>query len=305
MKKAPLLVTGAHRSGTTWVGKMLAEAPPLVYVHEPFNPENGALFSALGTDRWFPFAPDAGEDWYRSELDRICRLRYPLLRSLREVDSGAALRRVAREALQYFGHRMRGRRALLKDPIAVFSAEWIARRFGAQVLVCIPHPAAFAGSLKVKGWTFPFRHLRDQPQLMDGLLSSYRSEIENFAETERDIVEQAGLLWTLIYSVVRRYQQRHDDWIFVRHEDLARSPVKSFRKLYDELGLDFNDEIRRTIERHSDSQNPVEAESVGKIQRDSRALIYSWQDRLTQEEITQVRRRTAPVASHFYSDDDW
>ena len=34
----PILVTGAHRSGTTWVGKMLALAPGVAYVHEPFNP---------------------------------------------------------------------------------------------------------------------------------------------------------------------------------------------------------------------------------------------------------------------------
>ena len=34
----PILVTGAHRSGTTWVGKMLALAPGVAYLHEPFSP---------------------------------------------------------------------------------------------------------------------------------------------------------------------------------------------------------------------------------------------------------------------------
>ena len=32
-----VLVTGAHRSGTTWVGRTLAHHPSCVYVHEPFN----------------------------------------------------------------------------------------------------------------------------------------------------------------------------------------------------------------------------------------------------------------------------
>ena len=45
----PILVTGAHRSGTTWVGKMLALAPGVGYVHEPFNPR----FSAGRFDRYF------------------------------------------------------------------------------------------------------------------------------------------------------------------------------------------------------------------------------------------------------------
>ena len=35
--KRPILVTGAHRSGSTWTGKMLALAENAYYLHEPFN----------------------------------------------------------------------------------------------------------------------------------------------------------------------------------------------------------------------------------------------------------------------------
>ncbi len=31
----PILVTGTHRSGTTWVGKMLAAGPSTAYISEP------------------------------------------------------------------------------------------------------------------------------------------------------------------------------------------------------------------------------------------------------------------------------
>lgn len=33
----PILVTGIHRSGTTWVGKMLAAGAHTAYVSEPLN----------------------------------------------------------------------------------------------------------------------------------------------------------------------------------------------------------------------------------------------------------------------------
>ena len=33
----PILVTGAHRSGTTWVGKMLAADADTAYISEPMN----------------------------------------------------------------------------------------------------------------------------------------------------------------------------------------------------------------------------------------------------------------------------
>ena len=37
----PILVTGAHRSGTTWVGRVLAAADtPVGYIWEPFNPRH-------------------------------------------------------------------------------------------------------------------------------------------------------------------------------------------------------------------------------------------------------------------------
>ena len=33
----PILVTGAHRTGTTWVGRLLAAAPAVAYISEPLN----------------------------------------------------------------------------------------------------------------------------------------------------------------------------------------------------------------------------------------------------------------------------
>ena len=43
MKKInkPILITGCHRSGSTWVGKMLSLPVRVIYVSEPFNPGYG------------------------------------------------------------------------------------------------------------------------------------------------------------------------------------------------------------------------------------------------------------------------
>ena len=35
--RRPILVTGSHRSGTTWVGKTIALSPSVTYIGEPFN----------------------------------------------------------------------------------------------------------------------------------------------------------------------------------------------------------------------------------------------------------------------------
>ena len=35
--RRPILVTGGHRTGTTWVGKMLAASGEAAYISEPLN----------------------------------------------------------------------------------------------------------------------------------------------------------------------------------------------------------------------------------------------------------------------------
>lgn len=75
----------------------------------------------------------------------------------------------------------------MKDPIAIFSVEWLVELFEFRTIVTIRHPAAFAGSLKVKNWTFPFSHFLNQPPLMDGPLSKFSEEISEFSKRERGI----------------------------------------------------------------------------------------------------------------------
>ena len=41
----PILVTGSHLSGTTWVGRMIAVSPCVAYLHEPFNLNSNQLDS--------------------------------------------------------------------------------------------------------------------------------------------------------------------------------------------------------------------------------------------------------------------
>jgi hypothetical protein len=49
----PILVTGAHRSGTTWVGRMLALVPGVEYIHEPFNPVGPAGICNARFDHYY------------------------------------------------------------------------------------------------------------------------------------------------------------------------------------------------------------------------------------------------------------
>lgn len=304
---SPILVTGSHRSGTTWVGKTLAQDPNLVYIQEPFNVNYPQPLAGFEPDYWYKYVHDSDKAIIRSALQRVFELKYPLRVNLQKSASLTEKRHAVAETVRFTVRRWRGLTPLMKDPLALLSAPWIAKTFGVAVLVMIRHPAAFSGSLKKKDWAFPFDDLLSQTVLMEEKLSGYRSEIKHFVRHEQDIVDQAALLWKILYDIVSDYREHHPDWIFVRHEDLARSPVEEFGKLFDSLELSYSDEIRNYVAYHSGKKasHPPQNVEGNNLVRNSQSVVKNWKQRLTKDEIERVRKRTHPVASQFYDDADW
>ena len=149
--RRPILVTGAHRSGTTWVGQMLAVAPAVVYIEEPFHIVHDSGTCGAQFAKWFTYICTENEAEFATHLRKTTTLRYNLRRKIQSSHEMAELRDGIREAARFWWYRMGGARPLLKDPIAIFSAEWLATTFGTDNIVLIRHPVGFAGSLKSRG----------------------------------------------------------------------------------------------------------------------------------------------------------
>ncbi|MCB8954575.1 MAG: sulfotransferase [Ardenticatenales bacterium] len=300
----PILVTGAHRSGSTWTGKMLALAPRVAYIHEPFNMDYAHPGKCTAHFPYrFTYITTENEAAYRQPLRRTIGLHYNVWP---EVRQRGQLWPPLRDTLGFGAMRLRRYRALVKDPMAVFSAAWLAQRFDMAVVVVIRHPAAFAGSIKRFGWHSPFHDLLAQPLLLRDWLHPFAAEMQ--AAAAWDIVDQAALMWQLVYTVVRGCQERYPHWIFVRHETLSRRPEAEFAALYARLGLPFSPAIAAQIRAHTSPQNPASApagESAPGLKLDSRANIWNWRQRLTAAEIARVRARTETLAGHFYDAADW
>jgi Sulfotransferase family len=300
VSKKPILVTGAHRSGTTWVGKMLALASGVGYVHEPFNPR----FSAGRFDRYFTVVTRENEARYAPELERALTFRYELGTRLRRRRRPKDVARTLRDFARVQTVRLRHPRPLMKDPIALLSAEWLAQRFDMDVVVLIRHPAAFASSLKRLGWRHSFATFLDHGRVPE-VIRPYEDEIRSQAQEPGDILEQASLLWRLLYDAVASYRDRHDDWVFLRHEDVSLEPMSGFERLYERLDLELTDPVRAEIERASAAGNPSQPPTPHAVAIDSAASLGRWRDELMREEIETLRERTSDVWPRFYSDEDW
>lgn len=310
-RRRPILVTGAPRSGTTWVGRMLAEAPGVVYVHEPFNPEHPPHpgVSRVRIRRWFAYVTAENEAEVYSSLRNTVGLRCDLPAALRAVRSPADLRRIVHDLRRFRASRREGAVVLLKDPLAVFSTAWLASRFDMRVVVMVRHPAAYASSFLRLGWRHPFADFLAQPLLMRDLLAPFEAEIRDHAASPRPPLDQAILLWRLIYATVRRFRTEHPEWTFLRHEDVARDPLPAFERLYGALGLVLTDTVRTRIAQFSSPANPAEAAiPIGARQSlmlHSAASVENWKRRLTADQIETVRIGTRDVAAAFYGDADW
>ncbi|HEX2027137.1 MAG TPA: sulfotransferase [Nitriliruptorales bacterium] len=303
----PVLVTGTHRSGSTWIGGMLALSPRVHYVHEPFNPLHRRSWLRTPPHHRFFHQPPDRPGLYAEDLSRIVALRPPLLAIASRRYSPRHLGRVAEEAVEAWRARRRGARALIKDPLALLLAEWIARSSDSMVVVTVRHPAAFASSVKRLGWRLPLRYLLEQPALMAGDLRPFRAELERAASHDIDVIDHAILVWRVLNSVVHRYQNDHPDWNVVRYEDLADDPLGGFEDLYRRVGLEWSPDIRRAIAAANASGNVAEVAvgDPGGTRRDSGRAMWTWLHRLTVEEINRVCTGTADVWRWWYEESDW
>jgi sulfotransferase family protein len=302
---APILVTGTHRSGTTWVGKMLAADALTAYISEPLNVLHRPGVFRVPVRHWYQYICEDNGSEYLPAFEDLLEFDYHLWDEIRSLRSRRDFLRMGRDFLIFYNGLMRGQRVLLKDPFAVFSTPWFARHLNCKIVTTIRHPAAFASSLKRLNWFFKFQDLMDQPLLMRDHLEKYREEMQSMKA--EDVIGQSALLWKMIYYVVYETHQQNPDFIVVRHEDLSRDPVAGYRDLYQLLDLEFTPRVEKNILNSSSSENPVELsrKKVHGFKLDSRANISVWKKRLSAEEIDRIRKITEGTSALYYSDAEW
>ncbi|MEQ8711498.1 MAG: sulfotransferase [Cyclobacteriaceae bacterium] len=305
----PILVTGIYRSGSTWLGKMISQAPNVKYYGEPFNPINSRVYGIK-----FPIP------FYRlSQKDDI------ILQKLKNAvginkDVETLISRLAIndgffnnivKLYRYQDALIKGSNAvpLIKDPFALFSADTLAQKLDCRVVVIIRHPAAFVHSVQRMNWGFNFNWFLSQTRLMDDLISPFEEELiaRKKKGYNKSVTESTCLIWSIFHYVINHYQNENKNWVFVRHEDLSFEPLAQYKLIFDGLGLIMTDRVIDAIVSSSNSSNQVEASpnQAFELKRDSKANIQTWKNHLAKSEIDLIRERTEEISRLWYSESDW
>jgi hypothetical protein len=304
---SPILVTGAHRAGTTWVGKTLAMAPGVAYIHEPFNLKHRPGVCNIPINKWYTYISEQNSKQFYDPIEKMLEFRYDIGAELGALKSFYDFGRMMRDIVKISYLRLFRPKPLVKDPFALFSAEWYSRVFNTKVVIVVRHPAAYVSSIMKKNWYFPFEHWSTQSFLLHDLLTPFADEIREYACGSHSLLDQAVLLWKTTHYVVDKFRAMYPSWLVVRHEDLCRDSVHMYKSVFKTLRLTWTSKVDQFVADTTNSGNPVSSEdpSVFNVRRDSESTINVWKKRLDREQIHYIRKETEIISDYFYDDVDW
>ena len=274
-RAAPILVTGAIRSGTTWVGETVGRSPALEYIWEPFNPLVRAWPHA-DVPHFFTGPYDA-----QPLVDDIATALVSLRSRGRPLGHPESTAREVRRRLRFAAARRAHRTALLKDPLAVLLARHLEDRFGFRVVLTVRHPAGFVASCLRLGWDYDFENLLAQPLLMERL-KPWREEMEATVGRRGPMLDRVTLLWRVIHGALAAGDLAPAAPYLVSYEEAVEDPSATFRALFDHLGLVVPPGLEAAAAAGADP---------------SRA--HAWRAQLTADDIARVRLLTRPEAERW------
>ena len=272
----PLLITGSHRSGSTWIGRVIEKSDEFIYLEEPTS-LNDIPDSLPSINYWFQYIKDSDEE---------------MIKDLFTLNQNAI---------------SQNKKALFKDPLAFFSIDTFIDKLNADILISVRHPAAFVSSLKRLGWGHDFNHFLEQEELMDTYLYPYRNQIKDFAKKEKDIIDQGILLWNIINTNTIKFKQKYPKIYTVTHEDLSLNPISEFKRIFDYFNIQFTSETNQYLLDTTNKNNATEAQNnvAHQLHRDSKANILNFKTRLTEEEIKRIKIGTETISHVFYDQKYW
>lgn len=241
-----IIVTGLHRSGTTFMGELIARATSAAVINEPLNVGEGIKEAKnwyYNEDNLF-----TSFEQYRSSL-RSLNLKYkpPIIWTRKHVYKhliGSRSRLLLRYA-RLLRLMNRDMQILVKDPFCLFLANQFLSH-GDKVVVCTKEPSKYIASLKKQQWYFNFEEFAQHMQLQNteafaphGIIS------QNKINTLED---NAAKLWYLAFDFLLTVNAKNALFINVERLDIPEYRYLKFLQLSEYLGVKTN-----TIDRSYES----------------------------------------------------
>lgn len=309
----PLIITGLHRSGTTWIGKIIEETGQVSVLHEPMNLQHGLR----GIPCWYPYhpgghpTPEAAP--YADQVEQLFSeffkgsARYvrshpkaPLHRKLARALFGSNMERSYRAAIKAQSTRP----VCLKDPFCLFLLPHLIERYNARVAITVRHPGALLVSMRRMKWTPHLSTLQSQPDLMR-LYGDTEADALAAKSPLHDEIHQHSLFWKIAYKLSRHLKERYPENVcLIRHEDLSHGSEPALDTLLDHFRIGEGREQALAFVKNSTSGKVVAPKSgvLHEFSRDGSRITSYWKEKLSREEQTLLVSMAGPELDHHYQD---
>ena len=284
------VVTGMHRSGTTFVGKILDACDDLAVFHEPFNRH----FGLKGIAKNYPAVDDGYESYATDLLSRLARLEK--MQFVSDCQKDSAIKAVVRKVIggkseqQWRRIRMtnkfRAKTLVLKDPFLSLSTQTLTTNLEYKVVFLCRHPVAVWSSIQQMDWRMDLGNFFGE----DFPLSEADSEIERFCQ---------------VWSVLNAHNMSiaNPNFLFVTHEALCLTPQAEFERIFNHLGIAFTQRPRaRLNEMSSGATADKKGAKLHQFKRNSAEIIHAWKRKVPQHEQDYIltHAQVRPLVNQLY-----
>lgn len=281
--KPTALIISLPRSGSSWVGEILASADNALYLREPLTQsskepiERGTVFEVDPSN-----PPEVYE--YFAEM---AFMGLPLFGP-----------NIVRHPAKWMSLYQRSNRHVVIKEVNPLALNWLLTRFTPRVIFLVRHPAAVALSFRKLGWTQVSYHegnLHSQPASQDVLSR----------DDGTDFWERLGAFQGRVLKETMEVLRGYSDYRVVLYENLCVAPSKTFCDLFEFAGLRWNTKIEKLIEIKS-KQNPVSKNgSPFTTTRDSQSMINAWKHQISAKNLHQLQEAYLSYNVHLYPPEDW
>lgn len=252
-----VLLAGTVRSGTTWTSAVINYNNAYRYMFEPFYPD----LECCNHFRPRPFLLPENRDPV-------------LLTQAGAIFSG----RVRHQRVDQFNKRTLCRKRLIKVIHCNLMLKWIRTHFPEmKIVLLVRHPCAVVHSLLRLGWDPALKHLLCQENLMSGILSPFRTEMERAASP----FEEHLFLWCA-ETYVALQQLAPDDACLVFYEQLCENPEAEIARMFAFLGQRYDRRVLAQLKLPSPLSRPDSTIITGG------SLIDSWRAGITAEQLARA-----------------
>ena len=296
-----IVVTGMHRSGTTFIGRLLSHYRSLQVIHEPLN----KVYGLSGVNYIYPvdFCDDQSK-YYLSLLQHSTE-RFPkIITKVQGEKIGKTVMRAGiggrtkRDFVRFFfrNYVFGNITPVFKDPFAVLLVRSLLN-MNHHVLVLIRHPAAVWTSICRMGWSVNLtkEYFGKRNECLDIPSNMYsNSNIED--------VERFSWLWRAIYSYISR-ELSSSNMFLLKHESFCLNPNSEIAKIEKFLNLSPSAKSKKYIRRNMfESDANAHGYKLHEFRRDSKYLTSAWRSCISRKDENIIRSICEKLVVQHYGE---